>query len=148
MKNYYPSDEILETAIVTNIIDNQIFVKKIDQKTCTSCSIRSLCHKNDLSEIAVVSSETYQIGEIVYMVVSSQQRLLSAFYIYLCPVILLFICYFVFSQLLNLSEMKSILFSTLWIPLWIAIAMLVNRRFFEKLTINIKKKELHENSSE
>ena len=84
---------IEETAIVTRIADNQVWIKSLQTGACGACMQQSSCGTATLSkllpkrEFAVECDRELNIGDQVIVAIDDSHLLLSSLVLYLFPIL-------------------------------------------------------------
>jgi len=84
---------IEETAIVTRVVDGQVWIKSLQSGACGGCSQQTSCGTATLSkwlpkrEFSVESNRTLKVGDQVKVAIDDSQLLLSSLLLYLLPLL-------------------------------------------------------------
>jgi len=114
-------------------------IERISEDSCSACSIRAICNIENQIEISVDSDTKYEIGEIVYIIVNPMNRIFVSFIVFIVPVLLFFIIYFIASALLHFPESISIGVSFFSFLISFLILKCANNKFEKKNHVLIEK---------
>ena len=135
------SEQKYETGIVSKIATDTVVISRQDNGACGVCNIKSICSFKNQKEIVIDNTNELALNEEVDIIITPSQRMFSSFIVYLVPVFILFLLYYVFYGVLGLSESLSVLLSFLWIPISIVAIFFINKNASAKMRINVKKKD-------
>ncbi|OAI16943.1 sigma E positive regulator RseC/MucC [Methylomonas lenta] len=85
---------IEETAIVTRVMDGQVWIKSLQSGACGGCSQQSSCGTATLSkwlpkrEFSVECDRSLKVGDQVKVAIDDSQLLLSSLLLYLLPLLI------------------------------------------------------------
>ena len=130
---------MIETAEVIALQDGFIKVKKTNQDSCNACRIRHICGGENLPELTISTDESFQIGEIIELIIEPKMRVFSGFLFFIFPT-LIFVSFFCISFLVfTLSEQLSILVAFISLPLSFFLVVLYSKIFAQKMDISVRK---------
>ncbi len=115
---------IEEEAVVTQLDNSQVWIKRLHCDGCSGCLQQSTCGPSVLSkllpkrEFAVDNDMALKVGDTVTVAVDDSQLLLVSFLLYLLPLLVMFLGVIVANILLPTT------FVEYWLPM-IAISVLV-----------------------
>lgn len=99
-------------AIVKKISDGKVFIEMQREGSCDGCAMHGFCSGHDKNFTHEVKTDLdLKVGDIVNVSIAPKTRILSAFIIFVFPILMLILFYFVSHSLLKLSENISILIS-------------------------------------
>lgn len=97
---------IEEEAVVTQLDDNQAWIKRLHSGGCSGCLQQSTCGTSVLSkllpkrEFAVDNDIALKVGDTVTVAVDDSQLLLSSFLLYLLPLLVMILAVILSNNLL------------------------------------------------
>jgi positive regulator of sigma E activity len=134
------SEVIFENGVVIKANPETIVVRMIDNNSCQSCSINKICGLNNKKEIEFKNDENFIKGDLVNILITPSQRLIASFLAFILPIFLLMLFYFISSKLLHFKDSYSILFSFLWLPIWVFLIKTYDKKS-KKFEYKLSKKE-------
>ena len=134
-------EEVHEEGIITNIDNEKVIITRSNTHVCTSCKIKGLCNLYKQPEITVFTKEKFNIGDTIVMIINPNTRILSSFIVFILPLLILFITYFISANLFKQTDEISIVISFLSLILSFFIITKINSKYSKKFDITIKKKE-------
>ena len=137
----------METGIIKSVGD-KIIVAKENTDNCNSCKMKMLCHNQSITEFEVITSEKFAIGEKVEIIINPYKRIFASFIVFILPVLILIITYYISFSLFFKSEPFSIVLSIISLLISYVIIKYINKKVDNNNDIKIKKlEERNENSS-
>lgn len=115
---------IEEEAIVTQLENNQAWIKRLHTSGCSGCLQQTTCGTSVMSKIlpkrefALDNDISLKVGDKVIVAVDDSQLLLSSFLLYLLPLLVMIII------VISASTLLPAIFVENWLPV-IAIAVLL-----------------------
>ena len=140
--------EIYEKGIVKSIQKNSVVVERISEGSCSACMIRNLCNIENQIEITIETQQQFQIGEKIYIVINPNARILSAFMVFIVPILIFLLFYIILNSLFGLSEVLSIGLSFLSLFFSFIFIKVANKKFEKKFAVKIERIETNENTDE
>ena len=128
-----------EKGIIKSINGKRVVIERIQEGSCSSCAMKGLCNIKNQIDISVETSESFEIGEIVEIVVSPQTRLSSSFIIYIMPLLFMIIFYYLSFNLLNLTETSSVFISFSSLAISFLLIKIIDKNTKNKSNVVIKK---------
>jgi sigma-E factor negative regulatory protein RseC len=115
---------IEEEAVVTQLDNSQVWIKRLHSGGCSGCLQQSTCGTSVLfkllpkREFAVDNDMALKVGDTVIVAIDDAQLLLSSFLLYLLPLLVMILGVIMANTLLPATVVES------WLPI-IAISVLV-----------------------
>lgn len=115
---------IEEEAIVTQLENNQVWIKRLHSSGCSGCLQQTTCGVSVVSKIlpkrefALDNDSALKVGDKVTVAVDDSQLLLSSFLLYLLPLLVMLIAVIVSNKMFPVSVIGC------WLPV-IAISALL-----------------------
>lgn len=136
-------------------ISGDIVRVEVERKIqCRGCKLESLCfHQGKEKTIfEVPNTLDARKGDTVEIAIEPQMRILSAFLVYILPIVFMILTYLVCSSLIGLSENWSILASICAVPLTFLILKQLDKLFSKKRIgalkmVRVVPKENYENNT-
>lgn len=125
-----------DLALVVKIESDKIFVQ-IVADSCENCAISGMCKvKDKVESFKVEDASSYKVGDYVNVLISSGSRILSAFMIFIFPLLIMLGFYFMATLLFKFGEGYSIILSFVGLffggfLLWIFDKILGNKMKYE-----------------
>jgi len=130
-------------GVVTQITPTDIYVEILNKSMCAACHAKSACTMSDMSiktiKIHRNSSEVYQVGEEVLVVMKKTLGLRAVWISYVIPLIILMILLLSLPYL-NFSDLGAGLMAILGISLYYVGVFLFKDRLAKEFTFAIEKK--------
>ncbi|MBS3741385.1 MAG: SoxR reducing system RseC family protein [Candidatus Cloacimonetes bacterium] len=128
------------TGKVVKLQNNNAIVEITDNDACGSCGLKSFCIQNTKENIQleIKNTQNAKIGDVVKFEISPGIKILSNFYVFILPLLVIIATYFIAKDLLLLSEDFSIILSVLSLILSYFIIKHINRVFKKNKTIKVK----------
>ncbi|MGC9337407.1 MAG: SoxR reducing system RseC family protein [Candidatus Cloacimonadia bacterium] len=125
---------------VVDVSDDIALVEVEKSGQCNGCKLASLCfhHGKQKTFFEVRNTLDTKKGDIVELLIEPQIRVLSAFLVYILPIVAMIFAYLLCSLLIGVSENWSILVSLCAIPLSL-LALRAIDKSFSKRRIGIPK---------
>ena len=133
-------ESMSETVTVKAIDGKTLVIERNNPGACNGCRANLFCNMQNKSEITLETEDTFEIGDEVELLVSPQSRILSSFIVYIVPLLVLVIFYFISFELFNFSEIVSIVISFISLIVSFFIIKLFNKRFDNTNVIQIMRK--------
>jgi len=120
--------------------ENAIIARE-ELDTCHACSIKNVCHQRYQDIIEVKNTQGFKKGEQVEINISGASKLKAAFLIFFVPVPLQIISLIIFHNALFWAVLA-------WIPLWLLILFIAERRYKKTFYMSITRKDNYEDTLE
>ena len=136
------TDYIKELGLVKGFSGNQLIIEKTGSDNCNACRLKTFCSLKNNLEFTITTDEDFQIGEIVDILISPKKRLYSSFIVYILPLIVMFLFFYVAHNFLNLSENIAAIISILSLTVSFSLIFLINNKQKNNDNIQIKRRHL------
>lgn len=116
-------------------ISGNIACVEVEKKAqCNGCKLASLCFRQGKEKTSFEVKNTLgaREGDLVELHIEPQMRVLSAFLVYILPILAMILAYLVSSLLIGLSENWSILISLIAVPLCYLLIKAIDKIFSKK----------------
>lgn len=132
--------EECDTGIVLELQKNFAIVEIENKQACQNCGLRSFCLQNSKDNFCLKMQNTKNanIGDKVKFEIDPGIKILSNFYVFILPLILIIITYLLTKNILYLSENLAIILSVLSLILSYFIIKFINQYFKNNETIKVK----------
>ena len=142
-------DEVTEKGIVKAVDGKKITITRLDSNSCGSCGMHGICGIKNQPEFVVFSETDVSVGDTIDLIVSPSAKILSAFLVFMLPIIFMFIFYIVAQYLLNFNEKLSILISFAGLLISGIFIKFFDKKLAKRNEIIIKKRDsINENLSQ
>jgi len=145
-KNYVTDDE---TAIVCEVLENEVLVEMERKGGCSSCSMNVLCMGGaNQKRFKVQTTLKLSKGDAVRLNISPASRLLSSFIVFVVPVLMLIVGYYFVKLILKMPEDAAVFGSLLTMLFSVIILKIADKKFSSKIKVEIVEKIVKEQSDE
>jgi len=106
------NDIIEDTAKIVSVDGKKVSFQMINNGSCKSCSMNGVCgtNNNPITHQSITDLKV-QVGDVVKVFLSAETKILSAFILFIIPILSMILFYLLGKLTLNLSEDFSILLS-------------------------------------
>jgi len=128
-----------DTAVVKDIIGDDVFVEVSRKGSCKNCSVNMLCMKNANKVELKVKKPSFSIsqGDEVFIEISPADRIFSSLIIFIFPIVVMVIFYFLIRLLLGFSEDVAIFGSLFSLVLSGIIIKIVDKKATDRIIVKI-----------
>lgn len=132
--------EVCDTGRVIELQNKHAIVEIENKRACNNCALSSFCLQNKKDDIRLKMKNTMnaKIGDKVKFEIPPGIKILSNFYVFILPLIIIIITYLFAKNIFNLSENLSIIISVLSLILSYFIIKYINRNFKKNEIIKVK----------
>ncbi len=123
-----------ESAKIVKIYPNGVEVQLGNTTGCSSCSLSAICGKNNKS-FFIATKKRFELGQQVEVDVAPTTRVLSSTIVFLLPVLIMIMFYFV--SKIFFTESISVLISILSLPLTALFVRYLDKKLEDKMDIRI-----------
>jgi len=129
-----------DTGTVVEINGDYAIIELDSNEACQACSIKSLCNINSSKNLQfkIYNSKKAKLKDIVKFEIDPTTKILSNFYVFILPLIIIIITYFLSKNLFHLSEDISIIISVLSLIISYFIVKKINYLFKKNQTMKIR----------
>ena len=129
---------IEDTARVISVENNQISFEMINNGSCESCGLHGVCGTNDRSIVHEAYSDLdIEKGDIIKVYLSAGVKILSAFILFLIPILTMIAFYLLGKLVINLSEDMSILLSVFGLLFSGFFIFMIDKKFAKKIHFEV-----------
>ena len=131
-------DHIEDSARVVAVEKNIITFEIINTGSCESCSMHGMCSTNDKQILHKTESDLeIKVNDIIKIHLSSGVKILSAFILFLIPILSMILFYLVAKLGFSWNEDFAILFSLLGLLMSGVFIFFIDKRFSKKIHFEI-----------
>ncbi len=132
------NDVIEDTAKVLSVDGKKITFEIINNGSCKSCSMHGVCGTNDTPIIhEAITNLNVQVGDVVKVFLSAGTRILSAFILFIIPILSMILFYLLGKLTFNLSEDLSIFLSVIGLFLSGVAIYIIDKIYQKKIHFQI-----------
>jgi len=127
-----------DTARVVAVENNEITFEMLNTGSCDSCSMNGLCATNSKQVLHKTESElSLKVDDIIKVSLSPGVKILSAFVLFLIPILSMILFYIVGKLTFGWKEDFAILFSLLGLLVSGVFIFFVDKKFSKKIHFEI-----------